>query len=293
MDTDALQRLDGFLSDPRVPQEDKNRAVAMARTQEGAGDQSTALGRAGQYAKGQVERFGSAMGRLGMDVASQRAIDQAVQAGAEPPDPNRTWGQTGLDVLTVGGPVAAGAPLTLAGTAAGAGMRAFGADESTADLANAVTQLAGGLYGAGKSALGVRGAVGKQYGQLRTAAATKGYTIPAGSQLGTDLVSDLETINSSPQALPQDQKTAQWLMKKLYHKTLPSSGQVIAQGPGATYADLEEALNGFNTDRDVGRWGHATVKAAMMKMLAGTPEAAGRQAADITYRSLATPLFKS
>jgi len=103
-------------------------------------DDSTWYERAGGYAKQKVLEFGDAAQRLGMDIASNRARAQAIAAGAPAPDPNRSWWDTGGDILTAGGTIVA-PELTAAGTGVGAGLRAAGVSPETADVANAVTQL--------------------------------------------------------------------------------------------------------------------------------------------------------
>src|SRR5215475_578374 len=126
MDADQLRRLDSLLGDPNVPEEDKNRAVAMARAQESGGGLEAGLG----YVKQKAGEIGSAGLRLGK-TALYGPVDY-------PPSTS--------DVLTVGGPALqlAGGPISAAavplGVAAGAGLRAAGEPEDIADLANAGVQ---------------------------------------------------------------------------------------------------------------------------------------------------------
>jgi len=102
------------------------------------------LSRAADYAKQKITDWGDAAQRLGMDVAGalpgSTAVQQAVAAGAPAPDPNRSWWNTGGDILTTLGTVAA-PELTLAGTAVGAGMRAADFSPETSSTVDALTQL--------------------------------------------------------------------------------------------------------------------------------------------------------
>src|SRR5262249_57173452 len=96
------------------------------------------------------------------------------------PDMPEAIGQFGQDLLTVGGTAAA--PLaSLVGTAAGAGARALGADQGTAELADLAGGLGTGIAQGIGAIRGVRSAVASRFGQVAENAAQRGDRLALGS----------------------------------------------------------------------------------------------------------------
>jgi hypothetical protein len=207
MDTDALQRLDAFLSDPKVPQEDKNRAVAMARTQEQAG--GTWYGRAGGYIARKAGEW-------------QQAADTMLGglSGYGPPEhpPSSALDVLGQTATALAPAVAPG--LTALGTAAGAGTRALGADESTADLANVGTQLVGGGVQALRGIAGVVRGVRATREAARLAAEANVTTARGGLQAAKDAAQAART------AVPEGQQLG---------AAVPGMRQATAAARGALF----------------------------------------------------------
>jgi hypothetical protein len=260
MDTDALQRLDAFLSDPKVPQEDKNRAVAMARSQAGTAvpepEKGGAISRALSYVTKRGREFVGAASRITQPQNLQRPVME--QLG---------------DVATVAGPVVAPG-LTAAGLVAGAGTSALGADPETAELADVATQFAGGVGGAVRGLTGAKAALRARYQKIAAAAAGRAMDPAKAMALGQDLMEGVESALTHPKEL----KAVRPLLEKI---TNPAAGPV-------TFKDLDEAkiaVQGIGEQRYV----RGLLTKAMDETIAGTPEGAALKATNKAWSRVAKP----
>lgn len=214
----------------------------------GGGDTSTAASRAGSYLTNKAEQFIGAGQGLTADIT-----------GAATPE-KRGWGDTALDALTVAGPVAA-PELTALGTAVGTGARAYGADEETADLANAATQLVGGLGAAGVAAAGRRAATSARFAGVAERMAQRGTLMAANSPEAQDLF---------------------WTLGKMRNRFQPKSGELkaanrimgmIARGTNLTYGDVDDALTLVQGGKQASQVA-GVLRGARSTIAAGTPDAA-------------------
>jgi hypothetical protein len=277
MDTDALQRLDAFLGDPAIPQEDKNRAVAMARTADQNAPAESGWSRAGQYLTSKGSQFVGALQGVQKDIQN---VVTGQPYGAGFPGQRSGWDTAG-DVLQTAAPIVA-PELTAAGLAAGTGARALGASEQTADIANTAAQLAGGL---GTAVIGAGRAVAGAPAALKAAAQAK-YGEAAAKATGVISASDpfvqsLSDALESALTHPAERAMATPLLNKV---TAPGS-------PGLTYADLDNALAGLRKIRGPS-YVRGLIDDAAQGLLEGTPAGAARTAAKGLYKSLKTKPFK-
>jgi Transglycosylase SLT domain len=283
MDTDALQRLDALLSDPSVPQEDKNRAVAMARVadQEAEPAPITPAGareRSGSYLFNKANQFVGALQGVQKDIQN---VVTGQPYGAGFPGQRSGW-ETASDVATAAAPIVA-PELTAAGLGVGTLARAGGYSEPTADIASAATQLGMGgvqaLTGAGKAVTEaparLKAAAQAKYGEA--AAGATGRYIPASHPFVQELSDALESSLTHP----AERAMATPLLNKA---TTPGS-------PGLSYADLDNALAGLRKIRGPS-YVRGLIDDAAQGLLEGTSAGAARTAAKGIYRSLKTKPFK-
>jgi soluble lytic murein transglycosylase-like protein len=289
MDTDALQRLDALLSDPQVPQADKNRAVAMARTQEASSATTTTTTSgpgfpAGQYLTSKGSQFVGALQGVQKDIQN---VVTGQPYGAGFPGQRSGW-ETAGDIVQTAAPLVA-PELTSAGLAAGTLTRQLGGSEQTADIANVGTQLLGGgidvVSGAARAVKGapaaLKAAAQAKYATAAEQAAQGGRTLAMGTKEGDTFATALSDAVDWSGAHPAERAMAKPLLNKL---TAPGS-------PGLTYAELDDALAGLRKIRGPS-YVRGLVDDAAQSLLEGTPAGKARLAAKATWKSLKAKPFQ-
>jgi len=220
----------------------------------GGGGPSFDLRKAGDYVERKAGQFVNAAQNLYGDV-QQAFTDRPMIPGGP-----RSAGDIAMDALTVGGPVAAPG-LTALGTGVGAISSGLGADEDTADIANAGTQLAGGLVQAGRAAGGLRGAIGRRFAGVSERMAQRGTTLSAASPEGQKVFGDLWRA----QGRFTTRGTAEF-------REAGNVMRQLTQGRGMTYGELDDALTRVQGIRQDSRIA-GIIRSARDALTAGTPEA--------------------
>jgi soluble lytic murein transglycosylase-like protein len=217
---------------------------------------------AGQYLTHKGSEFVGALQGVQKDIQN---VVTGQPYGTGFPGQRSGW-ETARDVLQtaapvaqiMGGPVSAG--ILGAGYGAGALTRAAGADEPTADIANTVVQLGGGLLQAGGAAAGLKGRIGRQFGNVAETMAQRGTTLAAGSPEGQTLFWALAKAAKRFAPGAQERQAAKGIM------------QSLAEGTNLTYGDIDDALTavqGVSHESAIA----GILRSARDAMTKGTPEA--------------------
>lgn len=252
----------------------------IAGTLSGSGE--SAASRAGSYLTHKGSQFIGAAQGVGKDIAN---LVTGQPYGSGFPGERSGWDTAG-DVAQTAAPIVA-PELTAAGLGVGTAARAAGADEPTADLANAGTQLVGGLGNAALSAgKAVRGAPAAlktlaqaKYGE---AAAGAAKTLSMGTTEGDAFATAISDAADWSGAHPAERAMVKPLLNKL---TAPGSA-------GLTYADLDDAMAGLRKIRGPS-YVRGLIDDAAQSLIEGSPAGTARTAAKAAFKASKTSLTRN